>query len=269
MLNDNRDSSSQQFNDGDDTTAAAAVAVDLQNCDTMDDSGQMIQLPSIGINTDRTISGVCTICLCPYEDGDQISWSTEESCQHAFHTDCIIPWLAKKEEPKCPICRQEFCATPNVSHMEDSAFDFDLERENSFLHSFSQALAMSQLYRPYPSESSNSYEQTRNAITLQLATLALENQVRLEQQSAVATPMSSTANAPAAVNTGSGSNMAISTFPRRNSSRIIGDGSATNATTAATTAPPSSTENPISMTGDTTNDTTTSTNTTSDTAPIP
>ena len=213
----------------------------------MDDCGQIIQLPSIGINTDRTISGVCTICLCPYEDGDQISWSTEESCQHAFHTDCIIPWLAKKEEPKCPVCRQEFCATPNVSHVDDTAFNFDLERENSFLHSFSQALVMSQLYRPYPSDaSSNSYEQTRNAITLQLATLALENQVRLEQQTA-ATP--STVNAPVTLN--SGSNVVLSTFPRRNSSRTLGDG---NSTDLATT--PSSTVSSRSMNSDTTNENT-------------
>jgi Ring finger domain len=212
----------------------------------MDDCGQIIQLPSIGVNTDRTISGVCTICLCPYEDGDQISWSTEESCQHAFHTDCIIPWLAKKEEPRCPVCRQEFCATPNVSHVDDTAFDFDLERENSFLQSFSQALAMSQLYRPYPSESANSYEQTRNAITLQLATLALENQVRLEQQTAAPPSM---VIAPVTLN--GGSNVVISTFPRRNSSRTVGNGTSTDLATT-----PSSAESPRPMNGDTTNENT-------------
>jgi Ring finger domain len=155
--------------------------VDVENCSTIEDSRQ-IQLPSLGINTDRTVPGVCTICLCPYEDGDQISWSPEAACQHAFHTDCVIPWLAKKEEPQCPICRQEFCPTPIVSIQDDTAFSIEVERENSFLQSFSQVLAMSQLYRPYPADAPPNFDRARNALTLQLATLALENQVRLEQQ---------------------------------------------------------------------------------------
>jgi hypothetical protein len=158
--------------------------------DTSAEEYGLIRLPSVGVNTDRTVPGVCTICLCAYEDGDEISWSTEETCQHAFHTDCIIPWLAKKEEPRCPVCRQEFCPAAVVS---EDTFNIDLDRENSFLQSFSHALAMSQLYRPYPSESTRSYEQTRNAITLQLASLALENQARLEQ-TAIASPITSENN---------------------------------------------------------------------------
>ena len=221
---------------------AAAVIVDLENSDGTDDCRQIIQLPAIGINTDRTIAGVCTICLCPYEDGDQITWSTEKQCQHAFHTDCIIPWLAKKEEPKCPICRQEFCAAPNVSQVDEAAFDIDLERENSFLHSFSQALAMSQLYRPYAAESPNNYEHARNAFTLQLATLALENQVRLEQeqQSAAATATVHTPNGD--------SNIRItldSDLTRHDSSRVVGDGNDTDIATASSS---SAAENPRSMT---------------------
>ena len=232
-----------------DDSAAAAVAEDLENCDTMDDFGQIIQLPFSGVNTDRAISGVCTICLCPYEDGDQITWSTEESCQHAFHTDCIIPWLAKKEEPRCPICRQEFCATPNVSHVDDAAFDIDLERENSFLQSFSQALAMSQFNRPYPSGSTNSYEQTRNAITLQLATLALENQVRLGQQTASTVP---TVTALSVLPI-TGSNIVTTTAsdPTPNSSLPVGDGNSVNLETAPAASLPS--EVPVSMTGGTIN----------------
>ena len=260
-ISDSPDSSSQQNSDDVSTVATA----DRENWDTMDDSGQIIQLPSIGVNTDRTVSGVCTICLCPYEDGDQISWSTEESCQHAFHTDCIIQWLAKKEEPQCPVCRQEFCATPTVSLVDDAAFDIDLERENSFLHSFSQALAMSQLYRPYPSEVAQSYEHTRNAITLQLATLALENQVRLEQQSA---STASAVNAAATSGPG-GSNIANPTGSnsRRNSSRTFGDESNNNnadlESAATITSLPSG--DPASRIGDTTNNNTSS----SDAPPVP
>jgi len=63
------------------------------------------------VNANRTVPGVCTICLCSYEPGEEVSWSPRADCQHAFHTDCIIPWLVKNAEPKCPICRQDFCAT--------------------------------------------------------------------------------------------------------------------------------------------------------------
>jgi len=59
----------------------------------------------------RELSGVCTICLCPYETGDSVTWAAAgRKCEHAFHTECIISWLSKQEEPKCPVCRQSFCA---------------------------------------------------------------------------------------------------------------------------------------------------------------
>lgn len=132
-----------------------------------EDNG-LLRLPPDGLNADRTVPGVCAICLCPYESGDQVTWSTEVSCQHAFHTDCIIPWLAKDEGPKCPVCRQAFCP---VAVIDDAVVDLD--RENSFLQSFSQALAFSQLYRTHPSELS--VDRNNSALTLQLANLAIQN----------------------------------------------------------------------------------------------
>ena len=82
---------------------------DDDNDDTEIDSIS-IQLPSDKPNGSRLVPGACAICLSTYQVGDQISWSTSKDCQHAFHKDCIIPWLAKKtEETKCPCCRQSFC----------------------------------------------------------------------------------------------------------------------------------------------------------------
>mmetsp|Transcript_1564 Transcript_1564/g.1966 ORF Transcript_1564/g.1966 Transcript_1564/m.1966 type:complete len:329 (+) Transcript_1564:154-1140(+) len=60
-------------------------------------------------NGSRNVPAACAICLCPYENGDSVTWSPREQCQHAFHTECIVPWLTKKDEALCPCCRQEFC----------------------------------------------------------------------------------------------------------------------------------------------------------------
>jgi hypothetical protein len=48
----------------------------------------------------------CAICLVEYEAGDEISWSHNKSCTHAFHRDCIIDWLVSHDE--CPCCRHNY-----------------------------------------------------------------------------------------------------------------------------------------------------------------
>ncbi|UKK00923.2 RING-type E3 ubiquitin transferase [Theileria orientalis] len=49
----------------------------------------------------------CTICTEDFKEGDKIHLLTEEKekCGHAFHVDCIIPWL--KQHNSCPVCRFE------------------------------------------------------------------------------------------------------------------------------------------------------------------
>ena len=68
------------------------------------------------------VSNCCAICLESYKVGESVTWSTNHrKCQHAFHTDCIVRYLAevmKNEQKKnpndprwklpCPICRQRF-----------------------------------------------------------------------------------------------------------------------------------------------------------------
>ena len=80
-----------------------------------------LTLPSDAANGARCVPGGCAICLCPYENGDQVSWSKEVACQHVFHQECIVPWLAKKEEPKCPCCRQDFCVFEPLTPADLSA----------------------------------------------------------------------------------------------------------------------------------------------------
>jgi len=42
----------------------------------------------------------CAVCLAPYEKGDQVRTIL---CMHAFHVECIDPWL--REHSTCPICK--------------------------------------------------------------------------------------------------------------------------------------------------------------------
>lgn len=91
-----------------DEELGAVVDVDMM------DPNVVLQLPTDGENASRLVPGGCAICLDTYRVGDEVIWSPEASCPHAFHRDCIIPWLAKKEEPKCPCCRQTFCEVEPV-----------------------------------------------------------------------------------------------------------------------------------------------------------
>lgn len=81
--------------------------------EVMDQSA--LTLPSEQPNGGRTVPGGCAICLDLYKDGDAVAWSKEATCKHAFHSECIIPWLAKNDDPKCPCCRQEFCLVEPVA----------------------------------------------------------------------------------------------------------------------------------------------------------
>lgn len=56
----------------------------------------------------------CPICCDDYVKGDDIAWSKNEVCCHAFHTDCIVPWLMEHEE--CPMCR---CDYVRIEHDDD------------------------------------------------------------------------------------------------------------------------------------------------------
>lgn len=58
----------------------------------------------------REVPPLCAICLCSYEVGDNVTFSPNVRCQHAFHKECISVWVARKKQPLCPCCRQEFCS---------------------------------------------------------------------------------------------------------------------------------------------------------------
>ena len=89
--------------------------------------------------TPRVVPNSCIICLNSYEPGCYVSWSSDKECCHAFHRDCILMWLLKKDEPLCPCCRREFIPEAllngdNVDEEDESETDInrnDLENGNS------------------------------------------------------------------------------------------------------------------------------------------
>ena len=53
----------------------------------------------------------CSICLQNYSVGDDICWSRNDECKHAFHIECISHWLMKHND--CPICRSNYLTKDN------------------------------------------------------------------------------------------------------------------------------------------------------------
>lgn len=73
--------------------------------------------PSLPLTTNnqRAIPNQCAICLCDYTKGDTVILSSNESCPHAFHQECIVEWLVKMQEgTPCPCCRQTFIELGNT-----------------------------------------------------------------------------------------------------------------------------------------------------------
>jgi hypothetical protein len=68
----------------------------------------------------RRVPGLCTICLCSYEVGSDIVWSSNAACEHVFHEQCIEKWLMRQREgPLCPCCRRDFVVDPYDAYEED------------------------------------------------------------------------------------------------------------------------------------------------------
>jgi hypothetical protein len=96
----------------------------------VDEDSTFVELPTPGLHISdnknlllRLVPNICTICLCNYEVGSDVVWSSNLACEHAFHLACIEPWLMKQREgPLCPCCRRDFIVDP-YDMEEESAGD--------------------------------------------------------------------------------------------------------------------------------------------------
>lgn len=57
----------------------------------------------------NSVPNCCAICLGNYEVGEKVVWSSNQSCPHAFHEECMVDWLTKMlDGTPCPCCRADF-----------------------------------------------------------------------------------------------------------------------------------------------------------------
>lgn len=92
----------------------------------------------------RTVIPTCAICLAQYKPGNYVTWSSNDECCHAFHRDCILIWLLKKDASNgrsrrnnggsndgedgefggskylCPCCRGEFVSNTLLKEIVDA-----------------------------------------------------------------------------------------------------------------------------------------------------
>jgi hypothetical protein len=89
------------------STSALDIMIDDDLLSTCRNNGLVRLTPS------RSVPNCCAVCLCSYDVGETVVWSSNPKCIHAFHYQCILDWFIKKiltegGTTPCPCCRQEF-----------------------------------------------------------------------------------------------------------------------------------------------------------------
>lgn len=93
--------------ESDDTTSIAELTA--PECDETDQSAEE---PATSGGDSTKAEPECSICLDRFQKGDEVAWSKSPSCNHFFHTDCILQWLSSKKRngtmhDSCPLCRHQ------------------------------------------------------------------------------------------------------------------------------------------------------------------
>lgn len=64
-----------------------------------------------------TKSSMCSICIDEFEPGERLT--VLPRCRHAFHKDCIHPWLTERQGC-CPFCKTDVVASTQETDSDDS-----------------------------------------------------------------------------------------------------------------------------------------------------
>ena len=60
-----------------------------------------VEAERLCLDSARDGDTACVVCMCDYEDGEDIM---QLPCKHCFHAACIKPWLSRNAT--CPLCKQ-------------------------------------------------------------------------------------------------------------------------------------------------------------------
>jgi hypothetical protein len=88
-----------------------ASPAQLDSLRSQEDSTRILSKQNVRLTPTRTVPNGCAICLAQYRPGEVVVWSSNSTCRHAFHKDCMLDWLVKVPaggSTLCPCCRQEF-----------------------------------------------------------------------------------------------------------------------------------------------------------------
>lgn len=115
--------SSNKKDDGNDEETKTNPETELMINTYGDEDSVLVEIPAPGLHLrlagtnekppTRMVSGMCTICLCTFEVGSDVVWSSNELCEHVFHAGCAEKWLMRQRDgPLCPCCRRDFIVDP-------------------------------------------------------------------------------------------------------------------------------------------------------------
>mmetsp|Transcript_10606 Transcript_10606/g.19337 ORF Transcript_10606/g.19337 Transcript_10606/m.19337 type:complete len:251 (+) Transcript_10606:591-1343(+) len=116
----------------DDPDAEQDIGVEIGQTNSAGDQSLASQNASgsLLLTCGRSIPNCCAVCLSSYEVDDNVVWSCNPMCQHAFHQECVLEWLIKMQDgTPCPCCRQEFT---DLESQEETPKDVEGSSVRSF-----------------------------------------------------------------------------------------------------------------------------------------
>lgn len=96
----------------------------IETCTEMSEIREMpTQLTALHNYTHRS----CPICTEIYQEGDEVCWSRNDECAHAFHLECKVSYLMNTDE--CILCRSNFLKG-STSETEECDSSFEREEDD-------------------------------------------------------------------------------------------------------------------------------------------